>query len=326
MPQDVKLSETDYKLIMELQYAFPISERPYLEIGRHIDLTENEVISRIKFLIDNEIVKRVGMYINFRSKGMVGALVASNIPQESLESFRRLALGIREITHNFVRDHPRFNVWFVIKDYTKDGLAMRTKEILNEVGCDDYVILFSKKNLKLSVKYDVIRGVSMSGDNEVTPDYIPTAEEIGLNKEILKQLSYPLPLVDRPFKEMGEKIGLKEEELIDLIVRLKKLHVVKDYGATINGEKVGIKENAMVLINSDNLEEGCRSIASNIREATHVVLREADKDWDYLCYAMIHGKDKDVISSAARKIVEVTSAKSYMMLYSLDNLKPGIVI
>lgn len=320
------LSEIDYKLLMELQYDFPISERPFLEIGRKLNLTENEVISRIKYLIDNEVVKRVGMYVNFRSKGMVGALVASNISQDNLESFRRLALGIREITHNFVRDHPRFNVWFVIKDYSKEGLAERVREILRKVECDDYLILFSKKNLKLSVKYDVIRGVSMSGENEVTPDYIPTAEELGIEKEMLKQLSYPLPLMERPFKELAEKVGKSEEELIDLILRLKKLHVIKDYGATVNGDKVGIKENAMVLITSDNLEESCRSIASNIREATHVVLREADKEWDYLCYAMIHGKDKEVIYSSARKIVEATSARSYMILYSLDNLKPGIVI
>ncbi len=41
---------------------------------------------------------------------------------------------------------------------------------------------------------------------------------------------------------------------------------------------------------------------------------------------MIHGKDKRVISQAARKIVSITSAKSYMTLYSMDNLKPGVVI
>jgi DNA-binding Lrp family transcriptional regulator len=320
------IQETDYKLIMELQYNFPISERPYLEIGRRLGITEDEVIFRIKNLIDKEVIKRIGMYVNFRSKGMVGALVASNIKTSNLDSFRRMALRIREITHNFVRDHPRFNVWFVIKDYTREDLSERVNEILKKVECNDYVILFSKKNLKLSVKYNVIEGVSMSGDDELTPEHIPTAEEIGINNELLKQLSYPLPLSSRPFKDLADKISISEENLIDLVLRLRKLHVIKDYGATINGEKVGIKENAMVLINSDDLEKGCINIATNVKEATHVVLREADKEWDYLCYAMIHGKDKRVISQAARKIVSITSAKSYMTLYSMDNLKPGVVI
>lgn len=62
---------------------------------------------------------------------------------------------------------------------------------------------------------------------------------------------------------------------MDLISELRSKHVIKDYGATVNGEKVGITENAMLLINTDNIEESCNRIAENLNEATHVVLRKA---------------------------------------------------
>uniref|UniRef100_A0A0F2LPX9 Siroheme decarboxylase AsnC-like ligand binding domain-containing protein n=1 Tax=Candidatus Aramenus sulfurataquae TaxID=1326980 RepID=A0A0F2LPX9_9CREN len=102
--------------------------------------------------------------------------------------------------------------------------------------------------------------------------------------------------------------------------------MIKDYGATLNGEKVGIKENAMLLINTDNVEDSCVQIAEKLYEATHVVLRESNKPWDYLCYCMLHGKDKSVIRDAAKNAIQITNAKSYMLLYSLENLKPGIVM
>jgi len=193
------------------------------------------------------------------------------------------------------------------------------------VNCKDYVILYSKKSLKLSVKYDVIRGISYSENTEIH-ERIPTAEELGIPKELLKELSYPLTVSERPFSKIAEKFNMSESELVELIKELYEKGVIKDYGATVNGEKVGITENAMMLINSDDIESSCYSLAKDLREATHVVLRESDKRWDYLCYAMIHARNKQLIFETARKAAKITNAKSYMLLFSLENLKPGIVI
>ncbi|ARM77108.1 AsnC family protein [Acidianus manzaensis] len=310
---------------MELEYNFPLSSTPYLDLSSKLGIREDELLSRIKTLIDNEIIKRIGMYINFRAKGMEGALVAADIPLDNLEKYRRISLGIHELTHNFIRNHPRYNVWLVIKAENRNQLDKKIESLMEEVNARDYVTLYSKKSLKLSVKYDIIRGISWSQVEELA-EKVPTAEELGINKELLKQLSLPLPIVKRPFEDIAKKFNMSEDELVDLIYEMKKKHVVKDYGATLNGEKVGIKENAMLLLNTDNIEEGCNNIALNLREATHVVLRESNKPWDYLCYCMLHGRDKPTIYTAVKKAIELTNARSYMLLFSLDNLKPGIVI
>ncbi|NON63322.1 Lrp/AsnC family transcriptional regulator, partial [Acidianus sp. RZ1] len=227
--------------------------------------------------------------INFRAKGMESALIAADIPVDNLEKYRRIALGIRELTHNFIRNHPRFNVWLVLKANSREELDRNIVELMKQVEARDYITLYSKKSLKLSVKYDIIRGISWSKNNDV-PGKIPTADELGVSKEFLKALSLPFPITNRPFRDISEKFGYTEEELVDLIVELRRKHVIKDYGATLNGEKVGIKENGMLLFDTENLESACNEIALNLEEATHVVLRESDKKWDYLCYCMLHGK------------------------------------
>lgn len=321
----MEISDIDKKLLMELEYNFPIDTRPYEKIADKLNLSENYVINRVKDLIDNEIIKRIGMYVNFRAKGMEGALVAADIPLDNLEKYRKMSLGIRELTHNFIRNHPKYNVWLVIKAESREKLNKNIENIMEDAGAKDYVILYSKKNLKLSVKYDIIKGVSWS-KSEGIPDKVPTADEIGLNKELLKSLSMPLPINERPFMEIAKKFGYNEEDIVELIKDLKKIHVIKDYGATLNGEKVGINDNAMLLINTENEEYSCIKIAEELYEATHVVLRESNKPWDYLCYCMLHGKDKKVINEAAKHAINITGAKSYMLLYSLDNLKPGIVM
>ncbi|MDT7875759.1 MAG: Lrp/AsnC family transcriptional regulator [Sulfolobaceae archaeon] len=317
--------EKTLKLIMELEYNFPFSERPFQIIAERLGLREEEIVYKVKELIDNEVVKRIGMYVSFRAKGMESALVAAQISLDNLEKFRKIALGIKELTHNYIRNHPKYNVWYVIKAENREKLNENIKKLMDEVNCKDYVILYSKKSLKLSVKYDVIRGISYSENTEIH-ERIPTAEELGIPKELLKELSYPLTVSERPFSKIAEKFNMSESELVELIKELYEKGVIKDYGATVNGEKVGITENAMMLINSDDIESSCYSLAKDLREATHVVLRESDKRWDYLCYAMIHARNKQLIFETARKAAKITNAKSYMLLFSLENLKPGIVI
>jgi len=319
------LNEIEQKVIMELEYNFPFDEKPFQLIGEKLGISEREVIEIVKGLIDREIVKRVGMYVSFRAKGMESALIAAAIPPENLEKFRKIALGIRELTHNFIRNHPRYNVWYVLKAEGKESLDKKIAELMSEVKCKEYVVLYSKKSLKLSVKYDVIKGVSYA-DNQPVHEKIPTAEELGIQKELLKDLSYPLSISERPFQKIAEKYNMKDSELVELIKELYEKGVIKDYGATINGEKVGITENAMMLINSEDIESSCYNIANKLKEATHVVLRESNMKWDYLCYAMIHAKSRGIISEVAKKAVTLANAKSYMLLFSLENLKPGIVI
>ncbi|WP_338599963.1 Lrp/AsnC family transcriptional regulator [Sulfolobus tengchongensis] len=323
----VEISDIDKEILMKLEYEFPFDPQPFKIISEELMISEDELLTRVKKLLEAGVIKRIGMYVSFRAKGMDGALIAARIAPDKIEKFRKIALGIRELTHNYVRDHPKYNIWFVLKASDRDTLNKNVKELLNQVDSNDYVILYSKRTLKLSVKYDVIRGVSWSPNNVRNLGKVPTAEELGISKELLIDLSYPLKISQRPFKDLAEKHKMKEEELVELIKELHEKNVIKDYGATLNGEKVGIVENGMVLLNTDNVEQACERLALNIKEATHVVLREAsDESWKYLCYSMIHASKKEIIKNVAKEIAKETNSRSYMILFSIDNLKPGIVI
>ncbi len=314
------LSDLDKEILMALEYDFPLDKEPYKVLAQRFGLTETELLEKIKNYIHDGIVKRIGMYVSFRAKGMDSALVAARIPENKIDLFRRRALGIKEITHNYIRTHPRYNVWYVIKAENRDSLNNKIKSLMDEVGAIEYVILYSEQTLKLSVKFDVIRGISYS------EGYVPRDEgKVDVDTEVLKALSYPLPLVPRPFKELADRLGMTEDDLLDIISKLRDRGAIRDYGATLNGEKVGIKENGMLMISSNNLVESCEKLAG-IRETTHVVLRSSDKPWDYLCYAMLHAKSKRLILDVARNIVSELDVKNYMILFSTENLKPGIVI
>ncbi|MEM3226185.1 MAG: Lrp/AsnC family transcriptional regulator, partial [Saccharolobus sp.] len=64
-----EITDTDKQILMKLQYEFPFDPEPFKIISDQISLPEEMLINRVKTLVESGIIKRIGMYINFRSKG-----------------------------------------------------------------------------------------------------------------------------------------------------------------------------------------------------------------------------------------------------------------
>lgn len=321
----------DKKLLMELEYNFPFSIEPYKELEERLNIPEDVILDKIKEFIHLQLIKRIGMYVNFRAKGLESALVGLKINEQYIQKFKRIALGIREITHNYVRDHPYYNIWIVIKEPSFEDIEKKILDLNKEVPIEDYILLYSKKTLKLNVKFDVINGISWSPlvhkrEDLSIEEFNEALRELRISSEFLKALSMPLPVTSRPFKQLAEKYNMTEDDIVNTLKELAKLDIIRDYGATLNGDKLGITENSMVLISSDDIENSCYDVLYNVPEATHIVLRESNKDWNYLCYFMIHGKDRRILMNRVKERLNQMNIKGYMMLFSTSNLKPGIVM
>ena len=316
------IDDLDKKILMELQYRFPLTETPYVEIAERLGLGFEELRRRIEALRSNLTIKRIGFNINYKASGKVAALVAMRIlDPDAKESLRRILLKDPEVTHNYVRNHDVYNIWFVIKRRSIDDLMASVGEIVGKVGSKEYLVLLGKRTYKLSVKFDLYKGVSWS-EPEVLPERIPTFEELGLRKEPFSELARWIPVVERPYRGVAAKHGYKEDELVGLIRELYGKRVLRNIGATLEGGRVGIVRDGMVILKGS--EEDCLRIALEIPEATHVVYRTPlNGEWEYRAYFMVHADSEEKIGAVAEKASRIVGGRDYRILYSVENLKPG---
>ena len=63
------MDDIDRAIINEIQSDFPITSRPYHELGRNFNLSESEVIERVKILKAEGVIRRIGG--NFHSKSLI---------------------------------------------------------------------------------------------------------------------------------------------------------------------------------------------------------------------------------------------------------------
>ena len=107
-----EIDDVDRRLLSEFQRDFPLTSRPYRELGARLGIDEREVITRLAALTRAGAVSRVGPV--FRP-GRLGAstLAAMAVPDGELAEVARLVSSYPEVNHNYQREHA-VNLWFVI--------------------------------------------------------------------------------------------------------------------------------------------------------------------------------------------------------------------
>ena len=78
-------------LVEAIQGGLPLVARPYAAIGRQVGLSEREVIQRIGDLVDQGVIKRLGVVVRHRELGYdANAMVVWDIPDERVGELGQL--------------------------------------------------------------------------------------------------------------------------------------------------------------------------------------------------------------------------------------------
>jgi len=131
----IVLDRPDRLLINRLQRGFPLSSRPYLEVGEALGIPEDEVIQRLRRLLDEGALTRLGAILNAPQLGGERTLAAVAAPRSGsgLEEVIAAINRHPEVTHNYERTH-RYNLWFVISSEDPNAIERVIAEIERETG------------------------------------------------------------------------------------------------------------------------------------------------------------------------------------------------
>jgi len=319
------MDQIDKEILMELQYDFPLHTRPYDDIANKLGLKLEDLLERINNLKKEGIIKRIGFYYNFRAQGNEAALIAF----DSGENYKKLAeIAMKDplVTHSYLRNHPIYNVWIVAKRASNEELINLAERMTRESNSKSYVVLLSKRTYKLSVKYDIINGISKAGKYALLRERVPLLKDLNVDKDLPLSVK-SLPINGKPYEFVLKKYNLKEEELEYILKELLDKGVLADPGASLDGEKLGFKENGMIVMEPNGNEESICECAASMSFSTHVVLRQSIPEgrWKHVSYSMVHAVDKKKIEDMANILKRECKPKDLMIIYSLADLKPGVV-
>ena len=109
------MDEIDLELLSAVQDGFPITSRPFRDLGQALGLEEDEVIARLSCLQKEGLVRRIGPVLDLRKLGRSGILAALKVSREEADRAAEVINGYTEVSHNYLRpDESGYNLWFTV--------------------------------------------------------------------------------------------------------------------------------------------------------------------------------------------------------------------
>ncbi|TET54644.1 MAG: Lrp/AsnC family transcriptional regulator [Desulfobacteraceae bacterium] len=143
-----------------------------------------------------------------------------------------------------------------------------------------------------------------------------------LEKKIIHYLQGDLPVTPKPFALLADKIGIREEDLLEKTQMLKEQGILRRFGATLRHQLAGFHTNAMVAWRvPENKVEKSGNLMAGFREVSHCYQRRIHGEWKYNLFTMIHGKNNKDCEHIAKKIADMVEVNEYVVLLSLKEYK-----
>ncbi len=309
-----ELTDIDKKILEEVQLDFPLSERPFEVIGNRIGLPEEEIISRITCLKEENIIRDISAIFKAGPLGYKSTLVA--VKTDDPETTAERINGHPGVSHNYLREH-RYNVWFTITIRKKIDFETEIRDLLGEEVID-FLILPSLKTYKIGVNF-TFSDKKIRNSNKIVEELPETAP---IDEKLIVQLQQPFPLVSNPWKMIAESISRSEINLIEDINGLKRSGALKRISAVIRHRNAGFTANGMACfkVPARRIDEAGQ-IASEFTEVSHCYQRPVYPDWQYNLFAMTHARSTEQCEAIITGIAKQINVDEYFTLYSIKEFK-----
>lgn len=131
------MDDIDRKIINTLQGDLPVCERPYLEAAERIGISEEELLARIKAMLDAKVLTRVGPLFQIERMGGAFTLAALSAPADRFDDVTAKVNALSQVAHNYQRTHA-LNMWFVVATETPEEIDCVIAQIEEDTGCKVY--------------------------------------------------------------------------------------------------------------------------------------------------------------------------------------------
>jgi DNA-binding Lrp family transcriptional regulator len=116
------------------------------------------------------------------------------------------------------------------------------------------------------------------------------------DRALLAALEDGLPLVARPYRAIGEALGLSEADVIARLRRLSDGGVLSRFGVVVRHRALGYTANAMVVWDiPDHRVDHAGHALARYPFVTLCYRRPRREGWPYNLFCMIHGRAEEIV-------------------------------
>jgi DNA-binding Lrp family transcriptional regulator len=146
------LDKLDKQILAALQGDLDESPEPYAAIAQRLGVPEDEVLDRIRSMLDEGVIRRIGAMIRHIEAGIgFNGMVVWKVDPHRTQTVGNMLASFPEVTHCYER--PPFGVnggtiFTMVHASSEEGCMEIVRRLSEATGVDQYEILFSERELK----------------------------------------------------------------------------------------------------------------------------------------------------------------------------------
>ncbi|WP_049921685.1 siroheme decarboxylase subunit beta [Halopiger djelfimassiliensis] len=317
MDTDGDLTERERAVVNAFQGGFPVVDRPFEPAAaamrdRGVDIDATALLETIRELDADGVLSRFGPLVNAQEIGGAATLVAMHAPDDRFDEIVKHVNDHREVAHNYEREHPHLNVWFVVSVANEDRVEEVLSEIEGQTGQETYN-LPKQREFRVEAKFYVDGPLDGAGDepagidlSALGPDVEPT-DEAALSpaeRDLVLEVQDGLPVTETPYADVADAIGRDREWVLETLVRFDREGKIRRIGVVPNHYALGYTENGMTVWNvPDDVVADVGPEVAALPFVTHCYERPRHEGvWPYNFFAMTHGRTE---AESRRRIRQV---------------------
>jgi DNA-binding Lrp family transcriptional regulator len=314
MSDTAGLDRIDRAVINAYQGGFPVVERPFEPAAsalreRGIEITAEELLDRVQTLDSDGVLTRFGALINAAEIGGAATLVAMHAPEDRFDEVTEQVNAHREVAHNYEREHPHLNMWFVVSVANPDAVDRVLNEIEAETGQQTYN-LPKQREFRVEAKF-LLDGPIPDGDIDCSalgPGVEPTdnGSLTPDERDLVTEIQGGLPVTETPYVDVADALGVDTGWVLRTIQRFNEEGKIRRVGVVPNHYALGYTENGMTVWNvPDGKLDVVGPEVAALDFVTHCYERPRHEGvWPYNFFAMTHGRSE---AESDRRIQQVKS-------------------
>ena len=217
------LDKTSAVLLDSFQHSFPLVPAPFALAGEAAETDGAAAIRHYRKMMDDGLITRIGAVVAPNAVS-VSTLAAIAVPQADLERVAQVVSAETGVNHNYERENT-VNLWFVVAAPCEGVLLATLERIARRTG-------LKVLDLRLEEPFHLDLGFSLSGEagrrrRLAKPD---VSAIDGDDRLLLAAIADGIPLVERPYRQIGEAIGWSEEAVLARLAALVAANVIRRFG------------------------------------------------------------------------------------------------
>ena len=148
------MDKIDRDILNEIQSDFPITSRPYMELGKRLNIAEKSIFERVGRLRKEGVIRRIGGSFHSKKLNFKSTLCAAKVPQDLIEKFVDSVNKYPGVTHNYLRKND-YNIWFTFIAKDTAYIEKALTELKETTGVKEIHSFPAVETFKIKVDFRV---------------------------------------------------------------------------------------------------------------------------------------------------------------------------